>query len=61
MMRSMIGETDRAFDSLFKSIELIFERAKQRSRLGELSGLHGDPGWGELLAIIDLTDEKSED
>ncbi|WP_258367437.1 hypothetical protein [Mesotoga sp. TolDC] len=37
------------------------ERAKQRSRLGELSGLHGDPGWGELLAIIDLTDEKSED
>ena len=61
MMRSMIGETDRAFDSLFKSIELIFERAKQRSRLGELNGLHGDPRWGKLLAIIDLTDEKSED
>lgn len=58
---SMIGETDRAFESLFKAIKLGLERAKQRSRLEELKGLYEDPRWSELLAIVDRGDEKSKD
>ena len=53
---SMIGERDRAFGSLFKAIELVLERAKQRIELEQLKGLQEDPRWGELLAIIDPAD-----
>lgn len=57
---AMLSELDRAFESLFKAVELGLERGGQRIESEQLVELRKDRRWSELLRLIEEGDEKSE-